>query len=43
MECSSEFEFRCWNGKCINRTFVCDGRQEGGCSEGEDELNCTGT
>ncbi len=35
-----DFEWECSNGKCINRTKVCDGSEIGGCGDGNDEENC---
>lgn len=36
-QCSPE-EFRCTNGQCISKTFVCDGDND--CSDHSDEASC---
>ncbi|CAB4016122.1 deleted in malignant brain tumors 1 [Paramuricea clavata] len=37
--CDSHRHFRCRNGECIDRSFVCDSRHH--CYDGSDEDNCT--
>lgn len=32
-------EYKCSDGKCILKSWFCDGEQD--CSSGEDEVNCT--
>ncbi|XP_016840986.1 sortilin-related receptor, L(DLR class) A repeats-containing-like isoform X2 [Nasonia vitripennis] len=34
-----EFQFQCFNGECIETSWMCDGSKD--CSSGEDELYCS--
>jgi len=39
-ECAtSEYEYECSDGRCLERAWLCDGQND--CSSGEDELNCS--
>ncbi len=38
VDCKSEDRFECPNGKCINQTEVCDGRND--CGDRSDEIIC---
>ena len=35
-----DFQFQCFNGECIDTSWLCDGTRD--CSSGEDEQHCHG-